>query len=177
MMKIDIKSAEGITLVTLQGELGKPEAIILEKKILELIESKSCRIVLDMEEIQYTDSYAIKTILRLNREALGFGGSIKLLRPRKAVKKFLTIGRVFELFDCYETKIEALNSFKKEMNSKNINPPMSTLEKEGRKQKKVVLRLLQILSTKGIVDIKTFMKDLNRSSKAVFQIFHDDIHK
>lgn len=177
MMKIDVKSAEGITLVSLQGELGKPEAVLLEKKMFELLDAKLIRIVLDMEEIQFIDSFAIKTILRMNREAMASGGSIKLLRPRNVVKKFLTIGRVFELFDCYETKIEALNSFKKEISSKSPQPRMSHLEREGRKQKKVILRLLQILTNKGFVDIKVFMKDLNRSSQAVFQIFHEDINK
>jgi anti-anti-sigma factor len=175
-MKIELVQQQHIDILSLDGELGTPEAIQLEKRVMDLINSARIHIVLDMEKIRFVDSFAIKTILRLNREALGSGGSIKLLKPRNVVKKFLSIGRVLELFDCYETQVEAVKSFAREKKGVQTRP-LSKLEKSGRHQREVILRLVQLLAKKGIVDVSQFMRNLDQSSKLVFQLFRNDLDK
>jgi len=102
-----------VTLLKLQGEMGTTDVKSLHKVIEQLIGEGRVKLVLDMEDIDFIGSQAILVLLRLNREVLASGGSIKLLRPGNVVRRFLSLGRVIELFDRFETRVDAFNSFKK----------------------------------------------------------------
>src|SRR5690606_2961949 len=107
------------------------------------------------------DSQAIITLLRLNREAIGSGGEIKLLRPRQVVKRFMDIGRVLELFERYETKVEAIRSFRK---SKHVTPlePVNPNLNTAIRQKMVLLRLIEILLQKKTIEIREILMEISR---------------
>ncbi len=163
-----------VTLLGLKGELGKPEAIQLEKLLDELIQEGRSKIILDLEEIRFADSYAILTLLRMDRECMALKGEIKLLRPRAVVKRFMSIGHVLELFERYETKHEAINSFKKNA-SQSKSTPEKRIEQAAKKQKMTIIRLIEILNRKGYFTADEFTSEYNRSAQLILEMFRKEI--
>lgn len=175
-VRITIKEEETALVFIVEGEMGKSEAETLERMMNESLALGKVNILLDMEHVQFVDSFAIKTLLRLHREALTAGGGVKLLRPRTIVKKFMTIGRVFELFNCYETRVEALLSFKHDSHTE-ARHPLSQLDIEARRQKRIIINLLHLLAQKGLIDIIQFKDELDRLSQLVFEIYRDELSR
>lgn len=165
-----------ITIIKISGEINRIEAGELKRMLEKVLEEKRFHIVLDMEEISFLGSHTIMTLLRLNREFLASGGGIKLLKPRHVVKKFLSIGRVLELFDRFETRVDALNSFQHKIQKATAEDETAArLREAGRRQRTVLLRLIDILAKKGRLNLDEFHDELNRSSQMVFSIFRREL--
>lgn len=177
-MKIHREDHISVTVLKPQGEIGRFEAAQLRRCLEGLIEEKRYQVVLDLEDVKFIGSPSIMILLRLNREFLGHGGKIKLLRPQNVVKRFLSIGRVLELFDRYETKIEAVQSFAVREPGMGENPsiqPVDKLQEVAQKQKQVLLRLIDMLQRKGVLDMERFNSEMNRSAQLVFQVFRKEL--
>lgn len=171
-MIIKREDFDEITLLKLHGEMGTIDIKSLKKVIVQLIEEGRVRIVMDLEEVDFIGSQAILVLLRLNREVLASGGSIKLLRPGNVVRRFLSIGRVIELFDRYETRVDAFNAFKK---SPIIGEkPVDRLEDAARKQREVLNRLIELLAEKGLINRESFNSELTRSTYVVMKLFQKE---
>ena len=175
-MNIQREDHGSTTLLVLQGDLSKPDAQKLKDYLEDLLNQGRIDLILDMEEVRFIDSHAIKTLLQMNREALGSGGAIILLRPRNVVKRFLSIGRVLELFDRYETKIEAIQSFTRAKEKESPKKPVNKLFEAGNNQRRALLRLLEILIEKGYLTMDEFNQEMNRSSRLVFEIFREELN-
>lgn len=165
---------DNVVLLQLQGDLGKPEAEQLKNELRSLLDSGRRYFILDLEEVRYVDSYAIMVLLRSNREALGAGGEIKLLRPRHVVKRFLDIGKVLELFDRFESKIEAIKAFQKKAAANDVKP-LDPLKATAQSQKQIVMKLAEILLKKDLFTMNEFHREMNRSSQLVLEIFRKEI--
>ncbi|HOL93199.1 MAG TPA: STAS domain-containing protein [bacterium] len=179
-MKIHREDHHSVTVLKPQGEIGRAEAAQMWRCLEALIEEKRYQVVLDLEDVKFIGSPTIMMLLRMNREFLGHGGKIILLRPQNGVKRFLSIGRVLELFDRYETKVEAVQSFanrERGMPEEAALQPVDTLHDVACKQKQVLLRLIGILQRKGFLDMERFNSDMNRSAQLVFQIFRKELGK
>ncbi|HQH72166.1 MAG TPA: STAS domain-containing protein [bacterium] len=177
-MKIHREDHQAVTVLKPEGEIGRFESPQLRQCLEKLIEEKRCQVVLDLEDVKFIGSPTILMLLRLNREFLGHGGKIKLLKPRNVVKRFLSIGRVLELFDRYETKVEAVQSFairEPEAAGDPAREPVDKLREVAHKQKQVLLRLLDILRRKGILDMERFNSEMNRSAQLVFEVFRKEL--
>ncbi len=177
-MIINREDYDSVILLRLQGDLGKPDVQKLSDYLDNLFIQGFSRFILDMEEIRFVDSHAIITLLRLNREALASGGAIKLLRPRSVVKRFLSIGKVLELFDRFENTNDAIHSFEKAVaDAKTESRPLSYLERMGKNQHAAILHLMEMLNEKGYFEYDQFLSEMNRSSQLVFNIFREEINK
>ncbi len=176
-MNIIREDFEDVVLLKLQGDLGKPEAESLQSQLEKMISDGRSRFVLDMEEVKFIDSFSIMMLLRMNREALGNGGAIKLLRPRSVVKRFLDIGKVLTLFDRFETTLDAVRSFKATVkpHAAQKSKPVHRLDHVGKRQQAVMLRLLEMLQEKGVLESQEFNTELNRSTQLVFDIFRKEL--
>ncbi len=165
-----------ITFLKIYGEINRADVGDLKKTLEKLLDEQRYYAVLDMEEISFIGSHTIMTLLRMNREFLAAGGGIKLLKPRNVVKRFLSIGRVLELFDRYETRVDAIRSFQKIIQQdERIDDPAFKIRRAGRQQRAVLMRLIEILQKKGYYQIDEFYNELNRSSQLVFSIFRREI--
>ncbi len=176
MMIVKRKDHESVTLFELQGDLGKNEARQLKDLLETLLEEKRFYIILDLENVRFMDSQAIIILLRMNREFLSSGGAIKLLRPRKVVIQFMSIGNVLDLFERYETKIEAIRSFDKNIKQKEVfNQEVNILEQAGRNQRMVLIRLIEILIKKNLINYDEYNDEITRSTQLVFQLFRKEL--
>ncbi len=174
-MIIQQEDHPNVTVLALTGDFTNPSISELKTRIEKLLNENRCNIVMDMEGVSFIDSRSIMQLLRLNREALGAGGEIKLLRPRNIVKRFMNIGHVLDLFERFETKIEAIQSF---ANSKRSGrgriEPVNKIAEASLRQRQVLLRLIELLQKKGYLHTEDFQKALKQSSQKILDIFSNE---
>ena len=163
-----------VTIIKVFGEINRTDTGDLRQSLEKVLDDKRINVILDMEEIKFVSSFMIMMLLRLNREFLAAGGGIKLLKPRKVVKRFLSIGRVLDLFESFDTRIDALKSFQANLDDESCKPA-NKIQKAGLDQRAVMLRLIEMLQEKGLFDSKEFDNEMNRSSRMVFQVFRQGI--
>ncbi len=173
-MLIKREDSGDVTILKVFGEINRTDTGDLRKSLEKILDDKRNNVILDMEEIKFVSSFMIMMLLRLNREFLATGGGIKLLKPKKVVKRFLSIGRVLELFDSFDTRIDALKSFNVNTNNES-SKPVNKIQQAGQDQRAVMLRLIEMLQDKGIIDSKEFDNEMNLSSRLVFQVFRKGI--
>ncbi|MDP8244196.1 MAG: STAS domain-containing protein [Candidatus Hinthialibacter antarcticus] len=180
-MRITRREQDQIQIIEMSGDLGKNDSNTLKSLLEQLVESSRHFIILDIEQVRFIDSAMVLVMLRMKREALAAGGSIKLLRPRASVKRFLSIGQVLQLFECFETKIEAIRSFdnlkrdeKLKKQGLDIRNPRKTAASI---QQKVLMQLLEILAQKGYLENEAFMQELYRSSNEVLDVYRKELEE
>lgn len=176
-MKITAEERDIVNILNLGGEFNKTGAQQLEQIVNRLIDKSRVCILLNFEDLQYIDSQAIMHLLKINREVLASGGAIKLLRPGNVVKRFMNIGKVFDLFERFETKVDAIRSFENYRHVVEGGKPLNPLAEKTARQRQVIFKLLDILMEKGIVSLEEFNSEFNESSQLVLQMFKQQFMK
>ncbi len=175
-MRINKKEHDSIVIFELNGDFTKNESNHLKILLEELLDHNKTYIILDLENVKFMDSQAILTLLRMNREFLAAGGGIKLLRPQKIVQQFMHIGQVLDLFEKYETKIEALRSFNKNIKRKeNFEKGFNPLEEASKNQRIVLLKLVEILINKGYLTFDEIDQEITKSTQLVMSLFRKEL--
>ena len=93
----------GVAVIDLQGRatLGA-EADALRTKMLQAFQHSSRYVLLNCDQLAYTDSAAIGELMAAYSTITRGGGMVKLLRPHPRMKTLLEVtglDRVFEIFD------------------------------------------------------------------------------
>jgi len=176
-MKITIEERGIVNILNLSGDLDKAASLQLEQIINRLIDKSRVCILLNFEELQFIDSQAIMQLLKINREVLASGGAIKLLRPGNVVKRFMNISRVFDLFERFETKVDAIRSFENYRHVVEGGKPKNPLAERTAKQRQAIFKLLDMLMDKGIISLEEFNREFNESSQLVLEMFKNQFQK
>ena len=113
-MIINLEQVGPVTVIRLDGEMRHADAREFEQLLRKTIWGGNRQILIDMEVCRFIDSKSILILLRYQREALAGGGVIKILKPSKAVQKFLGTANLDGLFDIFWTRTEAMGTFRSE---------------------------------------------------------------
>jgi anti-sigma B factor antagonist len=110
-MKISQRSENGITVFVLEGRIDSEGAIQLDDALRGAYEAKDFKMVLDMANVQYMNSAALRTladIISKNREK---GGDLKLAALQPKVRRVLQIVGFDKFSSVHETLQAALADF------------------------------------------------------------------
>ena len=80
-------------------------------KVRNLLDKDQPRIVLDMGDVHYVDSGGIGELVESFTAARHRGGAIKLLNVTQRLNDLLVITKLLNVFECFESEEEALDSF------------------------------------------------------------------
>ncbi len=83
----------------------------LAERVRSLLEQDRPRIVLDLGNVRYVDSGGIGELVESYSAAKNRGGAIKLARVTKRLNDLLVITKLVNVFECFETEDEAIESF------------------------------------------------------------------
>ena len=112
-MKINVKYEHSVIIVEIKGDiLGGPDAIKLQEKIKELIREGQQKVLLDLSSVHRINSSGIGVLISSLTSVRNAGGELKLLGVNKHIENLLTITRLITVFEHYNTKEEAIASFK-----------------------------------------------------------------
>jgi len=99
---------EGESLVVhLAGEVDLRTSPELRQRLLESLESRPPRVIVDLRGVSYIDSSGVGTLVEMKRRADGNGASVVLVGLQPRVRSVFEITRLDTFFHIVETLEEA----------------------------------------------------------------------
>jgi len=113
ILRATYRDAGPVTVVDMSGRitLGDGSAL-LRKTLLDLLQQKRTRILLNLADVDYIDSSGIGELVSGYTSVNSRGGELKLLHLTKKVHDLLQITRLFTVFDVHSDEHTALRSFR-----------------------------------------------------------------
>jgi len=112
IMRLEERIVGDVAVVKVHGDIvlngSGPD---LADKVRNLLDKDQPRIVLDMGDVRYVDSGGIGELVESFTAARHRGGAIKLLNVTQRLNDLLVITKLLNVFECFETEEEALDSF------------------------------------------------------------------
>ncbi len=106
-LDIQTRSSAGDPILTLHGDVDMRTSPTLRDKLLQLIQQRPERIVLDLAGVPYMDSSGIGTMVELKRRLDRIGGKLVLAGLQPRVRSLLEITRLDQFFAIVENTDEA----------------------------------------------------------------------
>ena len=110
-MKIKTQDYNGITVVTLQGELDSDVAELFRNTITDIIARRRTGIVLDMSGVGFIDSNGLEQLLWARDYCSENNCELRLAGLDENCSRILEITRLESEFDCYGELARAVKSF------------------------------------------------------------------
>ncbi|PIE80885.1 MAG: anti-sigma B factor antagonist [Chloroflexi bacterium] len=107
-MEIAIDQEQGVTIISLNGELQRQTAPGIQRKILPLIKP-DCKILLDLGNVSYMSSAGLRLLLLFYRQIEAQDGSVALARLQETVRDTMSITGFLEFFTEYNTIEEGIS--------------------------------------------------------------------
>lgn len=111
-MRLEESSIGDVSVVKVRGDivLNAPGPALLDK-VRSLLLQERRKIVLDLADVRYVDSGGIGALVESYRAARHLGGTVKLTGVTTRVNDLLVITKLLNVFDCFDTEVDALASF------------------------------------------------------------------
>ena len=111
-MRLEERIVNNVAVVRIHGDIvlnaAGPD---LADKVRILLEQERRSIVLDMGDVRYVDSGGIGELVASFTAAQHRGGAVKLSGVTRRLNNLLVITKLLNMFECFETEQEAVNSF------------------------------------------------------------------
>lgn len=125
-----------VTTVHLDGEMTYQDSRKFEMLLRDFAYNGSRQVLLNLEKCRFIDSKSMFILLKYQREILASGGVIKLYKPNRAIRHFLTVTNVDDLFDVFTDKTEAQKAFR-QLPAESCQP---VLEQTPEKRRRLLRR-------------------------------------
>jgi anti-sigma B factor antagonist len=111
-MTITERASGDVTLLELDGRLVLYEGEAdLKAVINDLVSRGRTRIILDLKNVTYIDSAGVGIIIAKYVSVRRAGGDVKLLNLTRRSTRVMTITRLLEVFETFDSEKEAVDSF------------------------------------------------------------------
>lgn len=109
---INERRAGEVTVLDLKGRLRVGgTTVALHKAVRSLIDEEKTLILLNLSGVTYIDSCGLGELVASHVTAQKKGGEIKLLNLTESLREMMTITKLVDIFDVYESEPDALRSF------------------------------------------------------------------
>jgi len=110
-MQVDVIKEGDIVIVVVQGELDAETSPDLRSTFEELIGGGANQYVIDLAGITFMDSSGIAALVNLFKRVRIGAGDVKLCGIINEIMKIFQLTRLDRVFDIFETRTEAFDSF------------------------------------------------------------------
>ena len=112
-LKIKERRAGDVTVLDLNGHLRMDGgSAILHNTMSHLLAQGQRKILLNLAGVAYVDSSGLGELISSHITLKDNDGQLKLLHMTQRVRELMKITKLLTVFDIYESKSEALDSFK-----------------------------------------------------------------
>jgi anti-sigma B factor antagonist len=119
MLQYKSRQQRDVTILDLSGRISVGEALafgpgsglILGHIIRELAEKGQNRILLNLKDVKYIDSFGVGDLVRSVTSLRRQGGDLKLLSPSPMVLEVLRITRLDKVLEIKDDELSAVQSF------------------------------------------------------------------
>ena len=110
-MTLDLEESGTVSILVLGGQLAGPSTDAFREAMDTLIESGRTQILLDFTDLTFMDSRGIGELVASYRTIDRIGGALKILKPGKRIQESLTLTKLLPIFEVFEERADAVNSF------------------------------------------------------------------
>ena len=106
------RSIGDVTVLDVPAQVMFYEAAAqLRTRINELVVEGRLKLLLDMRQVTYLDSFGVGVIASKNVSLRKKGGDLKLLHPSARSRHVLSIARLIQIIECFDEEDAAIRSF------------------------------------------------------------------
>jgi anti-sigma B factor antagonist len=111
-MTIDTRTANGVTILDIQGKITIGEGSVeIRNKVRELLQDGKKNILLNLGEVSYVDSSGIGELVSSFTTVTNQGGQLKLLNLTKKLQELLAITKLLTVFESFNDEETAVGSY------------------------------------------------------------------
>ena len=111
-MKISTRKTANVVIIDVDGKMVLGEGDVeIKKTVDQLLEKGHKSFLLNLAKVPYVDSAGLGEIIRCFTTLRKTGGHFKLLSPNRRIIDLLTITKLLEVFDIYDSESAAIASF------------------------------------------------------------------
>jgi anti-anti-sigma factor len=111
-MKLSTRKLGNIVVIDVDGKIVLGDGDVEIKKTVDnLVERGNRSFLLNLSKVPYLDSAGLGEIIRCFTTLRKGGGNFKLLSPNQRIVDLLTITKLLDVFDIYESESAAVASF------------------------------------------------------------------
>ena len=111
-MRVDVRHADDVIIVDLQGRLVSGTGDRLLNEIMnELLATSWSKILLNLSEVTKIDSAGIGELVASVKLAERFGSQVKLLHVQGQIRDILELSQILPLLSIYDSEPEAVAAF------------------------------------------------------------------
>ncbi len=111
-MKLTIRKTKDIVVVDVEGKIALGDGDVEIKQAVDsLLQKGDKNIVLNMAKVPYLDSAGLGEIMRCFTALRRDGGNFKLVSPNQRIIDLLSITKLLNVFDIYDSEAAAIKSF------------------------------------------------------------------
>ncbi|MBN2303951.1 MAG: STAS domain-containing protein [Anaerolineae bacterium] len=110
-MNIIEREENGVLIFTVEGRIDSNGAVELDEALQTAVREGNHKMVLDMVQVQYINSAALRTLADIITQNRAQGGDLKLAALTPKVKRVLQIVGFDQFSDIHDTVAEALAGF------------------------------------------------------------------
>jgi len=110
-MEITEKKLDNCTIVGINGRLDTTNYSVLEKKLLELIDSGNTRLLVNLSKMDYVSSSGLRILLMALKRITLAKGKFILCSLQENIKEIFEISGFTNIFEIYPSEEEGLKKF------------------------------------------------------------------
>ncbi len=111
-MRVEVRQAEDVILVDLQGRLVSGTGDKLLRDIMdELLAENWTKIILNLSEVSKIDSAGIGELVASIKTAEHLGSKVKLLNVHGQIRDILDLSQILPLLEIYDSEQSAIETF------------------------------------------------------------------
>ncbi len=110
-MKIDRKDDDGITILSIDGEIDLYNAPDIKDIVNKLVEEKKMKVIIDLDKVTYIDSSGIGALISSLSNLKKNQGRLKVCNVSGSVHKIFTLTKLTNFFELYDSLEDAKVAF------------------------------------------------------------------
>jgi anti-sigma B factor antagonist len=111
-MKFSTRKLGDVIVIDVDGKILLGEGDVeIKLAVDDLLKQGNKKILLNLARVPYLDSAGLGEIIRCFTALRRSGGAFKLLSPNKRIIDLLSITKLLNVFDCYDSESSAIASF------------------------------------------------------------------
>jgi len=111
MMDIEARDVNDVKVVDIEGRLNTSTSPEADAFFKELIKDGATKILINLEEMDYTSSTGLRVVLSTGKQLSKVDGKMAICGLNPTVKEVFDMAGFSAMFDVFETEEEALKSF------------------------------------------------------------------
>ena len=90
-LRTEVSEVKGWTVVTVHGEIDVATSPTLRERLIDLVNERGPRLVLDLEAVDFLDSTGLGTIVSVLKRVRTHGGDLRLVCTEARIRRLFEI--------------------------------------------------------------------------------------